>query len=130
MVGKNNVMNIRSSKSRWLGLTGETRGFCDFESVACSVRAAYLLMFSIYPRRYKAKTLQDCINIYCPVGDGDNNPSRYCAFVCDFSFVDPTTPVSSLSLHKRKLILSAMAIVENSYALRDSDFSLISKKWK
>ena len=51
MIGKNNVLNIRASKSfSWAGQNGATRGFCDFEGIEMCRRAGLYLLMRSYRR--------------------------------------------------------------------------------
>lgn len=65
----NNPLNIRSGKSKWMGQTGELRGFCIFQSDAWGYRAAlYLLM------RYRMKgwdTVREIISHWAPPSEND-----------------------------------------------------------
>lgn len=65
----NNPLNIRSSKSKWMGQTGELKGFCVFENDAWGYRAAtYLLM------RYRMKgwdTVREIISHWAPPSEND-----------------------------------------------------------
>ena len=79
MIGNNNPLNIRYSvKNRWIGQTGETRGFCNFSSTVYCVRAcAYLLMRS-YRKRGK-RTYAELIETFAPPVE---NPTHdYVTFV-------------------------------------------------
>lgn len=87
MIGKNNPLNIRYSPlNNWLGQSGQTKGFCDFQNVAYCIRAVgYLLMISY--RKKGALTYAQLIERFAP---GSENPSGYyIAFVCDKCNVFP-----------------------------------------
>lgn len=87
MIGKNNPLNIRYSPlNNWLGQTGQTRGFCDFESVAYCLRSVgYLLMVSY--QRKGAFTYAQLIGRFAP--RSENATDNYIAFVCDKLHVYP-----------------------------------------
>lgn len=80
MIGKNNVLNIRSSNAfRWTGQTGSTRGFCDFGAVMfCWRVGAYLIMRSY--RRAKVRSIEQIIKRFAP--PSENNTEAYIDFVC------------------------------------------------
>lgn len=80
MIGKNNVLNIRTSSSfSWLGQNGATRGFCNFEGIEyCRRTGLYLLMRSY--RRAGVKTLGGIIKRWAPAFE--NNTEAYINFVC------------------------------------------------
>lgn len=80
MIGKNNVLNIRASKSfSWAGQTGETRGFCDFEGIEMCRRAGLYLLMRSY-RRAGVVKLEDVIKRWAP--PTENNTSTYVDYVC------------------------------------------------
>lgn len=87
MIGKNNPLNVRfNSLNRWRGLTGQTRGFCDFESEYYGVRAAMYLLI----RSYKARnivTYSEMIKRYAP--PTENNTGAYVRFICESMNVFP-----------------------------------------
>lgn len=87
MIGKNNPLNIRYNiKNRWIGQTGETRGFCNFSSTVYCVRAcAYLLMRSY--RKRGLRTYAELIRAYAP--ESENPTGDYITFVCDSLYVLP-----------------------------------------
>ena len=80
MIGKNNPLNIRTSAAfKWLGQTGATKGFADFESIdMCRRAGAYLLMRSY--RRAHAKSVGGVICRWAP--KCENDTASYLHFVC------------------------------------------------
>lgn len=81
MIGKNNVLNIRTSSSfSWLGQCGSTRGFCNFEGIEFCRRAGLYLLMRSY-RRAKVTKLGDIIKRWAPATE--NNTKAYTDFVCN-----------------------------------------------
>lgn len=83
MIGKNNVLNIRTSRSySWFGQNGSTRGFCDFEGVEHCRRAGLYLLMRSY-RRAGVITLADVIRRWAP--PTENETEKYINFVSKWS---------------------------------------------
>lgn len=83
MIGKNNVLNIRASRSfTWLGQTGSTRGFCNFEGIEMCRRAGLYLLMRSY-RRANVVTLADVIKRWAP--PTENETGKYVDFVAKWS---------------------------------------------
>lgn len=92
MIGKNNPFNIRyNARNAWLGQTGETRGFCDFENVEYCIRAVAILIMRSY-RKKNILTVSEIINRYAP--KIENETDRYVDYICSrlgvFPFDIPT----------------------------------------
>lgn len=80
MIGKNNVLNIRTSKSfMWIGQTGSTRGFCEFAGIEYCRRAGLYLLMRSY-RRAGVSKLGDIIKRWAPAFE--NNTEAYTKYVC------------------------------------------------
>lgn len=112
MIGKNNPLNIRASKSyTWLGQEGETRGFCDFKSVTYCYRVgAYLIMRSY--RRRGVYTLSEIIKNWAP--PSENPTTTYVKFVR--TQVGVTASFIPRSIEHVAEILCAMEIFEQGYS--------------
>lgn len=108
MIGKNNLLNIRTSAHfNWNGQTGATKGFCDFESTeACRRVGAYLLMKSY--RRAKVQTIHDIIFRFAP--PSENQSGEYVAFVCKWTGFKPTDKMVFPSDYAA--VLAAMEMME------------------
>lgn len=117
MIGKNNPLNIRAAKSfKWLGQTGSTRGFCNFQSLEFCYRAgAYLLMIS-YPRRMKL-TISNIVTAWAP--PIENPTQTYIKFVAKYSNIDADKVITQK--HEIAMILAAMNIFEQGYHFDDMD---------
>lgn len=108
MIGKNNVLNIRGSKSfSWAGQTGETRGFCDFEGIEMCRRAGLYLLMRSY-RRAGVVKLEEVIKRWAP--PTENNTSNYVDFVCKRSGLQRGFVLRFLSDFAS--VLAAMEIME------------------
>lgn len=80
MIGKFNPLNIRTSSAfNWVGQTGATRGFCDFQSVEYCRRAGLYLLMRSY-RRAGVVRLGEILHRFAPVSENDTE--RYISFVC------------------------------------------------
>ena len=78
MIAKNNPLNIRYSPlNKWKGMTGNTKGFCEFESVDYCIRAGLILMRSY--RKRGCKTIRHIIERYAPANENDTE--AYISFV-------------------------------------------------
>lgn len=121
MIGQNNPLNIRtSSHYKWNGQTGETRGFCNFESeVMCRRAGAYLLMRSY--RRAGIYKVADVIKRWAPAVE--NNTNAYISFVCKRTGFEPTTSLVFDSDYAA--VLAAMEIMEKGVcaAWRDTFYA-------
>lgn len=108
MIGKNNVLNIRASKSfSWAGQTGATRGFCDFEGIEMCRRAGLYLLMRSY-RRAGVVKLEEVIKRWAP--PTENNTSNYVDFVCKRSGLQRGFVLRFLSDFAS--VLAAMEIME------------------
>lgn len=108
MVGKNNVLNIRASKSfSWAGQTGATKGFCDFDGIEMCRRAGLYLLMRSY-RRAGVVRLEDVIKRWAP--PTENNTSNYVDFVCKRSGLQRSFVLRFLSDFAS--VLAAMEIME------------------
>lgn len=110
MIGRNNPFNLRYSKNNhWLGLTGQTRGFCDFENIDFGIRAAALLVMRSY-RMKNVLTISEIIHRFAP--PSENNTARYIDYVCCrlscFPFDIPT-------FDEYPILLSAMSSFEGNF---------------
>ena len=108
MIGKNNVLNIRASKSfSWAGQTGATRGFCDFDGIEMCRRVGLYLLMRSY-RRAGVVRLEDVIKRWAP--PTENNTSNYVDFVCKRSGLQACFVLRFLSDFAS--VLAAMEIME------------------
>ena len=95
MIGKNNPLNIRYSRSNnWKGLDlnkPSTRGFCNFIDVRYSIRACAYLLMRTY-RKKGLRTYAELIARYAP--ESENPTCSYSWYVTPkncFPFDVPTT---------------------------------------
>lgn len=108
MIGKNNVLNIRASKSfSWAGQTGATKGFCDFDGIEMCRRAGLYLLMRSY-RRAGVVKLEEVIKRWAP--PTENNTSNYVDFVCKRSGLQRGFVLRFLSDFAS--VLAAMEIME------------------
>ena len=110
MIGKNNPFNIRYSPlNKWLGLTGQTKGFCDFQSLDYCVRAVAILVLRSY-RKKDILTISEIINRYAP--KSENNTDNYVSFVCARLGCFPFDIPDSIGSYAR--LLESMSIFEGN----------------
>ena len=108
MIGKNNVLNIRTSSSfSWAGQNGSTKGFCNFEGIEMCRRAGLYLLMRSY-RRAGVVKLAEVIKRWAP--PTENNTSNYVDFVCKRSGLQPGFVLRFLSDFAS--VLAAMEIME------------------
>lgn len=111
MIGKNNLLNIRNSTAfNWLGQTGSTRGFADFDSVETCRRAGLYLLRRSY-RRAHCKTVESIIKRWAP--ETENDTRSYITFVCKTTGFRPTDVMVFDSDFAE--LLASMEIMENGY---------------
>lgn len=80
MIGKNNPFNVRySASNKWIGLVGNTRGFCDFSYVDYGIRAAAILILRTY-RKNNVLTISELVHRWAP--SSENNTDAYIRFLC------------------------------------------------
>lgn len=115
MVGLNNVLNIRNSKSRWLGSRNGSKGFVDFVSTGYCIRAGFLLIARSY-RKKGLVTVSDIITRYAP--PCENDTSKYIRFVCDKANVRSDVPLDFASY---VCVLSAMCKFETGLDIKRVD---------
>lgn len=109
MIGKNNLLNIRSSTHySWQGQTGSVRGFCSFDSEeSCRRAGAYLLMRSY--RRAGCNTITKIIERWAPASE--NPTQEYIMFVS--KMVGIAANVDMVFDNDYACALAAMEIFEN-----------------
>ena len=112
----NNPLNIRKSKSKWIGAVddGCNGKFVRFNTPFYGWRAAIIIMARTYWGR-GWKTPGDIISHWAPYTE--NNTSWYIAFVTSYSGlgVNEVMPPLSLGREKWRSLLIAMAKVEIGY---------------
>ena len=109
----NNPLNIRRTKSQWLGMRDQVtdNDFCEFKTLPWGFRAAFKLL-QIYYTKYKRCTLEQIITRWAP--PVENNTSAYIDRVVKETCLNPR----QLLPHPLKVkttwvdIVSAMAVVE------------------
>jgi len=109
----NNPLNIRRTKSHWLGMKDEVKdtAFCEFKTLPWGFRAAFKLL-QIYYTKYKRCTLEQIITRWAP--PSENNTSGYIQQVVKQTSLNPR----QLLPHPLKVkstwvdIVLAMAYVE------------------
>lgn len=104
---KNNPFNIRSG-SRWLGLTGNRRGFCEFDTLEHGIRAACILLLRSY-RKKGVIRVSSIVSRYAP--PSENNVNAYLHFI-ESMYGLPRNLILTSRLQYAKL-LAAMAYFES-----------------
>lgn len=80
MINKNNPFNIRyNAANKWIGLTGNHKGFCEFSDLKYGIRAAaYILMVSYRKRGYV--TYKQIVKRFAP--SSENDTEAYLKYLC------------------------------------------------
>lgn len=120
-----NPMNIRISSSRWLGLVGSYKGFCEFSSFEYGLRAGIVLLRNYIRRGYN--TVSRIINRYAP--PFENNTDAYINYVCEFCHVDRDTRIIFGDDYFISLVI-AVCFVESKYYVTTQDVLSIIKNYK
>ena len=122
----NNPLNIRLSKTKWLGqikavptregLEGSEKAFCVFESMAYGWRAAFRLLCHTYYGKYKLRTIRDIIYRWAPLKE--NNTPAYIRHVSDYTGIWPDRELGDPRTHPVQWLMIgfAMAVMENGTA--------------
>jgi hypothetical protein len=134
----NNPLNIRLSKTKWLGqikavptregLEGSEKAFCVFESMAYGWRAAFRLLCHTYYGKYKLRTIRAIINRWAP--PKENNTSNYIKHVAERTGISPDQELGDPATHPAQWMMLgiAMAIVECGTA--NLDYLSMLKGWE
>lgn len=117
---KNNPLNIRATKSKWIGVTGVKNGFLEFESVVYGVRCGLFLLKRTYKRWYGCCDLEKCIITFAP--PTENDTESYIRFVVKESGVARGTIVWFMSRDMWYRVLKAMCKIESNYKLSRETF--------
>lgn len=127
MIGKNNPLNIRSSRSRWLGEEGETRGFCNFRTLNYGVRVAMYLVCISY-RLHGCKSYADIITRYAP--PEENDTPAYIKYVCSHMSVNAyDSPYDDEEKYIPQLI-HYMSCVEGNVVSKELCYQVYNKYFK
>lgn len=124
MLGKNNVLNIRNSKSCWLGSHNGQRGFVDFDSVDHCLRAGFILIARTY-REKGFRTVSEILNRFAP--STENDTESYVRFVCRKADLLPS---EQLDYSRYLLVLQAMCKFETNFDIPYVVILSILKKFK
>ena len=127
-IRNNNPLNIRRTKSRWLGMKAEVRdtAFCEFTSLAYGFRAAFVLLRQYYVK-YQLVTIDQIIHRWAP--PSENYTAVYVKNVCKITGLSPDEllPHPSKSKEVWCSIVFAMAYVE---CAKKFDISIIRQAWE
>lgn len=108
----NNPLNIRfSPANKWMGQSGELRGFCIFENEAYGFRAAFKIVQSYL--RQGHDTIEKIVTRWAP--PTENQTERYMSFVENDVMIDRHRTLHMKSIHgywEIIMILRAMAKME------------------
>ena len=123
MIAKNNIFNIRKG-SKWLGMTGERKGFVEFDNREHAMRA-WLLLMRTYRRRYGCKTIRQIVARYAP--PTENDTAGYIRYCCKIALHEPDQELLFDSDYC--LLGMAMAKMETGIELSISELYKIMKKY-
>ena len=118
----NNPLNIRIGSSAWKGKVplsqntdrSKKTGKMEFEQFYYMPYGFRAGMINIRTQVYNGyNTIEKLINRWAPAGDGNNNPSRYIARVCNETGYNPTDKIVVTDPQMMQHLAYAMSIVEN-----------------
>lgn len=91
---RNNPANIRySRKNKWIGLIGQSNGFCLFDTFRHGLRTLVVLLRR-YINDYDCKSVEKIITRFAPPGENDTrNYIRYVSGVLEHYGVMPDSVV-------------------------------------
>lgn len=125
---RNNPANIRySSRNKWIGLIGQSNGFCLFDTFHHGLRALVVLMRR-YINDYDCRTVEKIICRFAP--PSENNTRNYVRYVSGV-LVRSGLDTDSIQFDERYVFLlcSSICMMESSTVLDDDDkdyiFSLL-----
>ena len=117
---KNNPLNIRATKSKWIGASGEKNGFLEFESVVYGVRCGIYLLKRTYKRWFGNCSLEKCIKTFAP--PNENDTEAYVRFIVSETRIPRATHVCSMSRDMWFRLIKAMCKIESNYKLSRETF--------
>lgn len=125
MIGANNPFNIRyNAFNRWIGLVGETKGFCDFDTLIHGVRAAAYLVCKSY-RLKGIVTIRDIISRFAP--SSENQTVHYIYYVSNRCNLLSDVVLSESDYI---ILLRFMAFYESNFELSESFIKYIIDRFK
>ena len=130
MIKRNNPLNIRAGRSRWMGAaSSETGSFVTFLTVAYGYRAAWKLL-SNYHRYYHLWTLRQVINRWAP--PQENNTSTYVRNVSHLTGLGPDAllPSPQQDMELWVPVLTAMTVIEQGMAWTQVPQREIRRAWQ
>lgn len=130
MIRRNNPLNIRTGKSRWIGAeSSETGSFVTFVTVAYGYRAAWKLLAN-YHRYYRLWTLRQVINRWAP--PQENNTEAYVRHVSQLTRLKPdeVLPCPNQDMELWVPVLTAMTVIEQGMAWTQVPQAEIRRGWK
>ena len=130
MIKRNNPLNIRAGRSRWMGAqSSETGSFVTFLTVAYGYRAAWKLLDN-YHRYYHLWTLRQVINRWAP--PQENNTSAYVRNVSHLTGLGPDAllPSPQQDMELWVPVLTAMTVIEQGMAWTQVPQREIRRAWQ
>ena len=126
MLAKNNIFNIRATKSgaKWLGQEGATKGFVDFSNPDLCIRAWCKLM-ATYRFKYGIKTIGGIVKRFAP--PSENNTDSYICFCCQRLAMQMTSKLTTVMDYAR--LASAMAKMETGTDLAPKEVVEVISKY-
>ena len=99
-IRNNNPLNIRRTKSRWIGMKAEVtdQAFCEFTSLAYGFRAAFVLLRQYYVK-YQLVTIDQIIHRWAP--PSENYTAVYVKNVCKITGLSPDELLPHPDLQER-----------------------------
>ena len=94
MIAKNNIFNIRAGRAQWLGMTGISRGFVEFDTQEHGIRA-WLVLMRNYRQKYGCRTIRQIVTRFAP--PSENNTKRYIRYCAEGVMLDADCALTSLT---------------------------------
>ena len=124
MIAKNNIFNIRSTQTQWLGKTGSRKGFVEFDTQEHGIRA-WLVLMRNYRRRYGCRTIRQIVTRFAP--PTENQTERYIRYCCQVVMISDTKDIAKDIEYC--MLGVAMARMETGTALDVGTIREIMKKY-
>ena len=122
-IRNNNPFNIRySNVNKWLGLTGQNKGFCVFSSMEFGLRAGIILLKN-YVQKKKLHTLEEIFVRFAPYTE--NNTRGYISYVRSFILTNGCQ-ADYIEYNTRGFLLMCVAICMFESWYRINEFELLS----
>lgn len=113
-----NYFNIRYvPRIKWIGQTGNYKGFVKFDSGVYSVRAFLILLYN-YRVKYNIHTIQSFVERFAPASDNNDVSSYVCYLTTLCNFDSLPNNYKSLCLFVQHIIRFETGVVFTDFTVR------------